>query len=65
MLIYALDVAQPRESVMKKNSPKKLALNKDTLCGLTRELQGRDLKEVAGNGFTFLEGCTNRVSCNC
>jgi hypothetical protein len=50
---------------MKKNSPKKLALNKDTLCGLTRELQGRDLKEVAGNGFTFLEGCTNRVSCNC
>jgi hypothetical protein len=53
------------ESVMKKNSLKKLTLNKDTLCGLTREIQGRDLKEVAGNGVTFLATCTNRVTCDC
>jgi hypothetical protein len=46
---------------MKKNSLKKLTLNKDTLCSL----EGQNLKEVAGNGFTFLAGCSNRVTCDC
>jgi hypothetical protein len=46
---------------MKKNSLKKLTLNKDTL----RNLEGQILKEVAGNGVTFLVGCSNRVTCDC
>jgi len=46
---------------MKKNSPKKLTLSKDTL----RNLEGQNLKEVAGYGVTFLAGCSNRVTCDC
>ena len=50
---------------MKKSSVKKLSLNKDTLRSLTQDLNALKLKEVVGNGYTFLAGCSLRVTCAC
>jgi hypothetical protein len=50
---------------MKKSHQKKLTLSKDTLGNLSRGLEGQELKEVVGGGYTFISACSNRVSCTC
>ncbi|HET9677551.1 MAG TPA: hypothetical protein VFP21_08625 [Solirubrobacterales bacterium] len=50
---------------MKKNGQKKLVLSKDTLRNLNRGLEGQELKEAVGNGFTFISDCSARVTCSC